>query len=50
MKRLFLALLLMAATPYLAAAQSAFDVPAKYAFSKPEDYAQVEPQVLSTIN
>ncbi|WP_046244972.1 hypothetical protein [Hymenobacter terrenus] len=50
MKRLLFAFFLLGSSPYLALAQSAFDVPARLSLSKPEDYAQYEPQVISTIN
>jgi hypothetical protein len=50
MKRFLLLAVLLGSATLPAAAQSAFDVPAQYSFSKPDDYAQVEPQVLSTIN
>jgi len=48
MKNLLLALLL-GGLPAVASAQT-FDVPAHYTLSKPDDYAQYEPQVLNTIN
>jgi hypothetical protein len=50
MKRFLFLALLLGGISYAASAQSAFDVPAQYNFSKPDDYAQVEPQVLNTIN
>ncbi|GAB3572598.1 hypothetical protein [Hymenobacter daeguensis] len=48
MKKLLLAFLL-GGLPAVASAQT-FDVPAQYSFSKPDDFARYEPQVISTIN
>ena len=50
MQRFCFALLLLGSAPGPARAQSAFAVPAHLSLSKPEDYGQYEPQVISTIN